>query len=168
MPDPKPTKESLSKTPSWVMLGFVIGCIVALTVKRDLDARDKTAATAAAAAAAAKAQAAQIEAAQAPPKPATPPAKLSLSDLEAVFQRWQSKAVWRHEITEVAYWDPTTNKYSEFVEVLRSGEDLYFRSIPRLTRPLIDEDVDSAVPIRFTELEEMRAARRAPFMIPPH
>ena len=87
--------------------------------------------------------------------------------MEAIFERWQNKAIWRHELTEVAYWNPTTNQYSEFVEVLRSGEDLYFRTIPRLTRPLIDQDLEPAVPIRFTELEETRAARRAPYMIAP-
>lgn len=148
------------------MLGFVIGCIVALTVKRDLDAREKNAAAAAAAAAAtAKPLATQIEAA---PQPKPAPTHLSLSDMEAIFQRWQNKAVWRHELTEVAYWNPTTNLYSEFVEVVRSGDDLYFRSIPHLTRPLLEEDVDPAIPIRFTELEETRAARRAPYIIQPH
>ena len=162
MPDPKSAKEPLSKTPSWIMLGFVIGCIVALTVKRDLDAREKAGSSAATSQP--KSSSAQITAAP-PVKPAV--TQLSLSDMEAIFERWQNKAIWRHELTEVAYWNPTTNQYSEFVEVLRSGEDLYFRTIPRLTRPLIDQDLEPAVPIRFTELEETRAARRAPYMIAP-
>lgn len=163
MPDPKPAKEPLSKTPSWIMLGFVIGCIVALTIRKDLDARDKPAALQPPATAASSSTP-QLEAT--PPSKAAP-RQLSLSDMEAVFVQWQERAIWRHELTEVAFWNPNTNKYSELVEVLRSGEDLYFRTIPRLTRPLIDEVPDLAVPIRFTELEETRAARRAPFMIPP-
>ena len=162
MPDPKPAKESLSKTPSWIMLGFVIGCIVALTVKRDLDAREKSAQVAPATAAPSTPQL------EGTPPAKTAPTQLSLFEMQAIFWQWRSKAVWRHELTEVVYWNPVTNKYSEFVEVLRSGEDLYFRTISKLTRPLIEEDVDPAAPIRFTELEETRAARRAPFIIPPH
>lgn len=145
------------------MLGFVIGCIVALTVRKDLDERDKSTVSPPAA----------TSTSSLPPKlEATPVAKvagsqLSLFEMEAVFVRWQNKAVWRHELTEVAFWNPSTNKYSEFVEVLRSGEDLYFRTVPRLTRPILDDHMEPSVPIRFTELEETRAARRAPFMIPP-
>lgn len=163
MPDPKPAKEPLSKTPSWIMLGFVVGCIVALTVKRDLDARERSGASALAQQS--KPPSAHLTAMPAVKPPVT---HLSLSDMEAIFERWQNKAIWRHELTEVAYWNPMTNQYSEFVEVLRSGEALYFRSIPHLTRPLVEEDAESAAPIRFTELEEMRAARRAPFILSPH
>ena len=48
----------------------------------------------------------------------TPPGRASLTDLlEAVFQRWQTHAIWRNDVTEVAFWDPATTQFSEYVEI---------------------------------------------------
>lgn len=159
MPEPKPTRESLSKTPSWIMLGFVIGCIVALTVKRQVEGGEKTDRPS-------KPPVEQV--ASPPPEPAPTSSRISLSDMEAIFDQWKGNAIWTHDITEVAFWDATTQQYSGFVEVLRNGDDYFFRTISRLTRPMVEEGIPSNMPIRFTETEAMRAQRRARFMIPPH
>lgn len=161
MSDSSPARESLSKTPSWVMLGFVIGCIVMWAAKEQ---RSPVAPAAAASAAAFKA---------APSPEVAPPPKEekvypSLSDMEAIFDAWHAAAVWKNDITEVAYWDRTTNKYSLYVEILKNGDDYYFRTIPKLTRLLIEEGVPHDAPIKFTEPESFRAERRALYIFPPH
>lgn len=163
MTDSKPARESLSKVPSWIMLGFVIGCIVALAVKDNIDDRKRVKAEAQAKAQAA--QAAQIEAKKPEPKPET--RRLTLDAMEALFLQWKERAIWRHDVTEVAFWNPENNQYSEFVEIFRNGEELYFRTIPRLTRPLLPvSDAEAGMPLRFTETEESRAERRSRLVFP--
>jgi len=139
-------RDALSKTPSWIMLGVLIGCVVGYTVKTQWDTRGRQEAEAAAAA----------ERARPTPTPTPlplPPGKASLTDLEAVFQRWQTHAIWRNDVTEVAFWDPASAQFSEYVEVLRNGDDYYFRSIPHLTRPFSEESVPKEAPLRFTDPE---------------
>ena len=155
MSDPKPRRESLSKTPSWIMLGFVIGCIVAFTVKQQFFSLPNPPAPVV--------TTKQVESPEPVRKPE--PAHAPLSEMEAIFYQWRGNAVWLHDITEVAFWDRETNKYSEYVEVMRSGDETYFRTIPQLTRPLIDE-VPLNAPIRFTEPESVHAERRSRFIIP--
>ncbi|HEU5078057.1 MAG TPA: hypothetical protein VFT72_02525 [Opitutaceae bacterium] len=141
-------RESLSRTPSWIMLGFVIGCIVSLSVKKQIESR--------AAAEAIRQNAAQGAAPTPTPTPTPVPQihHATLNELEAVFVRWQSHAVWRNDLTEVAFWNPLTNQYNEYVEILRSGEDFYFRNITHLTRPLSHDDIPHDAPLRFTDPEE--------------
>jgi len=139
-------REALSKTPSWIMLGVLIGGVIGYTAKTHWDNRSRADAEAAAAA----------ERARPTPTPTPlppPPSKASLTDLEAVFQRWQGRAIWRNDVTEVAFWDPATNQFSEYVEVLRNGDDYYFRSIPHLTRPFSEEPAPKDAPLRFTDPE---------------
>ena len=139
MGDPEETPpvqpSRLSKTPSWITLGFVLGALFVLALPREE-----------------------------PRRPATPPAKTQtvrlerpkLTQIEAVFADWGQHAVWSHDITEVALWDTDTRSYTICYEVLRSGDDYYFRSIPKLTRPILTHGVPANSPLLFTETEESR------------
>src|SRR5882757_9601594 len=69
-----------------------------------------------------------------PPVPAGPSPPPRLMAIETMFAEWGGPAVWENDTTEVALWSPDTKKYSDYFEVIRWGENLYFRSIPRLTR----------------------------------
>jgi hypothetical protein len=150
MSDEKPPMERLSKVPSWIMLGFVIGGIVALTVKREIDLRDR----------ASEASSAAVVPTPVP-TPSPEPHHAGLNVMEDIFEKWQANAIWSHDLTQVAFWDPTTNRYSEYVEVLRNGDDLYFRTLPALTWPLIEDGVSPDTPLRFAEPESVHAERRA-------
>lgn len=159
MSEAKPTRESLSKTPSWIMLGVVIGAIVALAVEENLENKERVRA-----AAAPKTVETKVETPAPPPKIDQYP---SLQTVEALFLDWKDNAIWRHDITEIAVWDQATNTYPYFYEILRNGEEYYFRSLPKLTRPLMDIAGGYPAPIRFTETEEMRAERRSRLFPPP-
>lgn len=158
MAESKSTRESLSKTPSWIMLGFVIGCVVMWTIRKETLYADKEEILAKA----------QYEAAHPKPTPTPPPpqTRMSLSDMEAIFEEWQGSAVWQFDTTEVVFWNRESNQFIECVQVLKNGDDLFFRTIPKLTRPLIDDGVPKNAPIRFTEPEDVHAERRTRFMIP--
>jgi hypothetical protein len=154
MSDNPHSRDSLSRTPSWVMLGFIIGCIVSLSVKKQIDSRGEPRPTS------------RAEAALAPtptPTPTPEPRHATLAEMEAIFERWEDHAVWRNGITEVAFWDAATNRYSEYVEVLKSGDYYYFRNLSRLTRPLVEEGIPSDMPLRFTDPE---ARKRSIFGLP--
>ena len=150
---PPPPREKLSKTPSWIMVGFVAGCLFAYTVQQELARRDAEA----------------LARKTPPPAPAETPAKpiepprsapyLGLNDMEAIFRGSLAGVVWENDLTEVAMWNPSTQKFSELLEVMRSGEYFYFRAIPTLTRPLISPNVEPGVLLRYTEPERVRAQR---------
>jgi len=78
-----------------------------------------------------------------------------LTDVEAVFAQWDRYAIWDDDATEVAYWNEETNNFSNFFEVLRIGDRLFFRSIPHLTRPLIKRGVEAHSPLLFTGVAEV-------------
>lgn len=150
---PAQKKDRLSTIPSWIMVGFIAGALFSLGVQRELVRRDHE-----------KAAAAQ------PPPP--PPAKQeplpslsalkdrsSLSAIENVFTEFESNAVWKNDVTEVALWNAQTNKFSECFEVLRSGDNYFFRTIPALTRPVIRPNMTPDLPLRFTEPEEVQMTR---------
>lgn len=124
-----------SKTPSWVTLGFVLGALFVWALPRE--------------------ERAPAERPVAAPVPAhiSPP---QVSTIEAVFTDYGRQAVWENEITEVALWNTETKDYSQCFEVLRSGENYYFRSIPRLTRPVLTHGVKNESPLLFTEPESLR------------
>ena len=149
---PPPPREKLSKTPSWIMVGFVVGCIFAYTVQEELERRH----------AAEVARNAPPPAAVAPqpkPEPPAPAQYLGLNEIEAIFLGSLAGVVWENDLTEVAMWNPATQKFSELVEVMRSGDYFYFRAIPRLTRPLISANVEPGVLLRYTEPERVRSQR---------
>lgn len=128
-----------SKTPSWVLLGFVLGALVVWMMPRE-NARSSAPIE--------KITTIQLD-------------RPKATDIEAVFHDWGRYAVWDRDITEVALWDVDKKQYSIFYEILRRGEtsrgwEYYFRSIPKLTRPILTHGVRVASPLLYTETEEMR------------
>ena len=129
-----PSVSRLSKTPSWVTLGFVLGALFVWALPQG----EKTAAPPAG-----KLLTVQLN------RPKT-------TEIEAVFAVWGHFAVWENDLTEDALWDVDKHTYSICYEVLRNGETLYFRSIPRLTRPVLTHGIHVVTPLQFTETEAMR------------
>lgn len=132
-----PSPARLSKTPSWITLGFVLGALFVFALPREEHKPE-------------------------PVRP-PPPVKLerpTLTEIEAVFADWGEGAVWENDLTEVALWDRDRKSYSLFYEVLRSGDNYYFRSIPNLNRPLLTEGVRPNSPLLFTEPESNRNERQ--------
>ncbi|HWA08558.1 MAG TPA: hypothetical protein VG838_03740 [Opitutaceae bacterium] len=127
-----PPSRRLSKTPSWIMLGFLLGAMFVWSLPRPKEA---------------PAVAAAPVKAEAPPAPSAP----RLTAVEAVFEEWGQYAVWDNDVTEVALWNPQANAFTDYFEVLRTGDRLYFRSIPRLTRPVLTRGVKENAPMLFTE-----------------
>lgn len=124
----------LSKTPSWVMLGFLLGVLFVFALPREQPA------------------APEHHVAVEPP-----PVKLErpkLTEIEAVFAEWEPYAKWENDFTEVAVWDTATHSFSNCYEVLRSGETYYFRSIPKLTRPVFSRGIPQKSPLVFTRPED--------------
>jgi hypothetical protein len=144
--EPKPEKRypvaasKLSKTPSWIMLGFLLGAIFVAALP---PFRKKPAPEAAAFRA--------VE----PPKRAEPREPPQLTTIEAVFDVWGKHAVWSDDVTEVALWNDREKEYSDYFEVRRFGDMHYFRTIPRLTRRIIARGKPiPESPLLFTETEE--------------
>jgi fermentation-respiration switch protein FrsA (DUF1100 family) len=131
----------LSKTPSWITLGFVLGAAFVLALPRH-DPPPPVQITLTPAAPVAVA-----------PKPVETP---SFTTVEAVFADWGRGAVWDRDVTEVALWDSAKRSYSDYYEVVRFGENYYFRSITRLTRPLLTRGAKPDAPLQFTETAEQR------------
>lgn len=135
----RPTAR-LSKTPSWVMLGFLLGALFVYALMRHNQVPPPA-----------------VTVQMLPPAPA--PAKKvetpRLTTIEAVFAVWGEHAVWWADTTEVALWNSQERAFSDCYEVRRLGDALYFRSIPSLTRRVIrrgKELPDS--PLQFTETEQ--------------
>jgi hypothetical protein len=100
--------------------------------------------------------AAPVAPAAAEKKPEPPLAAPRLTAIEAVFEEWGGTAVWDNDVTEVALWNPERNAYTDCFEVVRSGGNYYFRSIPHLTRPVLTRAVPENSPLEFTEPEAHR------------
>jgi hypothetical protein len=135
-----PAKPKLSMTPSWVMLGFVLGALFVVA----LQPGEKTVAPS-------------------PPAPAAPPAPPTaplpaprLTTIEAVFADWGAFAVWDNDLTEVALWNTDQRGFTDFHEVRRVEGTFYFRTIPRLTRRIVNrgKPQPESCPLQFTETEE--------------
>jgi hypothetical protein len=133
----RPSIRELSKTPSWVMLGFIIGAACVLALPRR------------------PAEAPRIIIQREPEKPRNlePP---QLTTIEAVFGQWSDYAVWSDDLTQVALWNSAVGDFAEFYEVLRRDGTYYFRSIPQLTSRVIrhGKGPPPECPLRFTETEE--------------
>lgn len=130
----------LSKTPSWVMLGFVLGALFVYAMMR----QDEPAPPAAV----------PVRRVEPPPAPGVR-RPLTLTTVEAVFAVWGKHASWTDDVTEVALWNKEERKFSELYEVRRIGGAYYFRSIPELTRRVIRHGkVMPDSPLQFTETEE--------------
>lgn len=141
MDESAPASLKPSQIPSWVMVGFVLGALFVIV----LPPRRLTQAPPAP-----------------PPRPApvapAPPRKLQLTTVESVFEVWQKYAVWDNDRTEIALWNSDDKAYSDCYEVVRMGDVFYYRSIPRLTRPVLTHGLsdDPNPPLLFTETEAQR------------
>lgn len=133
--------SKMSKTPSWVMLGFALGAAFVAALppfgERKLTAKLEPGPR------------------PAPAAPAAPREAQPLATIEAVFAEWGEHAVWWDDITEVALWNTATKEFSDYYEVRRFGRTNYFRSIPTLTRRVLTHGkVFPDSPLQFTETEE--------------
>jgi hypothetical protein len=140
-PAEREAQPRMSMTPSWVMLGFLLGALFVVA----LPPLKKPAPPALARAPVAEPPA---------PKPKSPPPQLTT--IEAVFSAWGENAVWSRDTTEVALWNSDEKRFSDFYEIRRFGDTLYFRTIPRLTRRVINHGKEPPMecPLQFTETEE--------------
>lgn len=136
--------SKLSKTPSWIMLGFVLGALFMIALPEDKPVAPPPK---------------RIE----PPKPATP-APSQIAEVQAVFEdpRWKEFIVWADDTTEVAFWNQGTKEFSDLFEVRRAAGANYFRSISALTRPWAKHrlTLPDDCPLRFTapRIEDLREA----------
>jgi len=134
-----PSPAKLSKTPSWVMLGFLLGAafVAALPSARKTDA---------------PAEPPALPSPQARPAETREPAPLTT--IEAVFVEWGHYAVWSGDTTEVTLWNTRERAFTDHYEVRRFGEVNYFRSIPSLTRRVLTHGkILPDSPLQFTETE---------------
>lgn len=134
----RPSIRELSKTPSWVMLGFIVGALFVLALPRPAPAPQPT-----------------FVARPAPPKPA-PTAPRLLTTIEAVFDQWHEYAVWSDDRTQVALWNSAVGDFVECYDVLRQDGRYYFRSIPQLTHRVLrhGKQPPAECPLLFTETDE--------------
>ena len=145
-PDEQPPRRpqaTLSKTPSWIMLGFVLGAafMAWLPPLRKPPAVMPTG---------------PVRPALRPADPPAPARAPQLTTIEAVFAEWGRFAVWQDDVTEVALWDPASEQYNDFYEVRRIDGSLYFRTLPRLTRPIIRRGAPlPGSPLQYTAPEEL-------------
>ncbi len=134
-----PSVSKMSQTPSWVMLGFVLGALFVLALPDRKPAPPPV-------------ESPREKARASTPPPREPP---PLSRIEGVFEEWGKLAGWSDDTTEVALWDPAEERYADYYEVRRINGVLYFRSIAKLTRRVIDRGSKlPASPLLFTETEE--------------
>jgi hypothetical protein len=146
-----PPPAKMSMTPSWVMLGFALGAFFVWALPEPEKKPPPTPAP--------------VERA---PERTMPASRLPrLTDVEAVFAQWDRYAIWDDDATEVAYWNEETKSFSNFFEVLRIGDRLFFRSIPKLTRPLIKRGVEAHSPLLFTGVAEVSQPLSERAMPPP-
>ncbi len=82
----------------------------------------------------------------------------TLASVEQYFQRWGGYAVWADDVTEIAVWNPRRHAHSDFYEVRYVLGRYYFRTVPRLFRPLVDHGVRTRIPLQFTETQDMHDA----------
>ena len=137
--DPDAPPQKPTSAPSWVLLGFVLGALFILA----MPSRQKPAA-----------EPAPVQAPK--PEPLPPPNPGRFEAVETVFEAWSQYAVWQNERTEICVYDPDLNRFAECYEVLRSGDQMYYRSIPALTRPVLTHGVPPNSPVEFTEPSEVR------------
>jgi hypothetical protein len=156
---PPPSRAELSKTPSWVMVGFVLGVLAVLGFQRERRPPGGEPAAAAPSTREETAPASPTISEDAPRSITSLADRPSLAVIEAVFEQWGGYALWENDVTEVALWNSVSNEFSDYFEVMRSPSGFYFRSIPRLTRPWTDARPPRESPLRFTEPHEQRRAR---------
>ena len=133
----RPSVRQLSKTPSWVMLGFLLGAACVWTLRRPEPPTRMIVVTR-------------------PAEAAPTVVHQGLNTIESVFGIWDRFAVWDGEVSQVAMWNPASRDFSDAFEVRRINGICYFRSLPRLTNRLLRHGKlpPPECPLRFTESEE--------------
>lgn len=132
----RPAGAKLSKTPSWIMLGFVLGALVVWSLPhRETAPRPIIMAS--------------------PERPVIPAPRAQLTTVEAVFIDWAEYAVWDRDTTQVAMWNAGSGDFSDYYEVRRQDGNYFFRSISRLTNRIVRHGKPSPpeCPLRFTETD---------------
>lgn len=131
-----PSPAKMSKVPSWISVGFVLGALFMMVLPKP----------------------APKVVAPPPPRvePPRAPAPANLTTIEAVFEQWGKYVVWDGDTTEVALWNAGTEGFTDFYEVRRIGDEVYFRTIPKLTRRVVrhGRQPPPECPLEFTESEE--------------
>lgn len=130
---PATSRPKLSKTPSWIMLGFLLGAIFVAA----MNSRPR--------------RAAPTAPPPTPPPKAAAPAALParLTDIEAYFAEWKQYAVWANELTYVVAYDSASGTYRDAFEILRVGDKFYFRSVTRPRGMRVREDVPNNALFQF-------------------
>lgn len=135
-PSRRPSIKQLSKTPSWVMVGFIIGALAVYSLPRREPEAPRPIVVA-------------------PAPKAVVIERQPLTTVEAVFTQWADYAVWDNDTTQVALWNAEMGSFAESYEVRRVDGAFYFRSIPQLTHRVINhgKPPPADCPLRFTETE---------------
>ena len=119
--------------PTWLATGLFLGCLLGWYLFRPA--------------------AAPQESAGRPAPAAAVPATLStLAEVENLFRLWGGYAVWEDDLTEIVVLRFQLGRLQpEYYQVVRVGRGFYFRTLSRLTRPLIDHGELARCPLAFTE-----------------
>lgn len=128
---PPASRPKPSKIPSWIMLGFLLGALFVWALPRP---RVPVAAPA------------PVTPVLSAPAVATHP---RFSDLEASFIEWQQYALWAGEVSYVVMWDAESRSFRDCYEVLRRGDEFFFRSVPRPRNLRARENVPANSPLQF-------------------
>jgi hypothetical protein len=129
---PPPSRPKPSKIPSWIMLGFVLGALFVWALPNPRAPR----------------------ASPTPTPPAVPPLAFGthprFTEVEAAFERWKEYALWADDVTYVCLWDSAeTRTFRDCFQVLRRGDDLFYRSVPRPRDLRAREGVPEECPLQF-------------------
>lgn len=140
----RPSPAKMSKVPSWISVGVVIGVLIGYSFHPKPPP--------------APPQVKVVEVPKVAPQPNPIPT------VEAIFEAWRVNAVWRDDdTTQIAVWNPQTKEFSDFYEVLRVDDRVYFRSIPALTRELITYEGGAPdAPIWFAGAKEHKGRVEIP------
>lgn len=132
----RPSIKDLSKTPSWVMVGFILGALFVYSLPRHEPEGPRPIVVTASS------------------KPLVVE-RQPLTTIEAVFSLWAEYAVWDNDVTQVALWNAEMGSFAENYEVRRVDGIYYFRSIPHLTNRVVmhGKPPPADCPLRFTETE---------------
>ncbi len=136
-----------SKAPLWLTLGFVVGLGFGWLAFENHSTSESTASSAV--------KADPVRPAR-PFIPDPPRAAVQLGELEELFQAWGGYSIWENNVTQLAVWNGSTSRHSDFYEVRRSSRKFYFRTLPKAEWPLIDHGEMVRCPLWFAETPEMR------------
>ena len=137
-------KKELSQAPSWILLGFVIGAVFVFLLRRQYIVEEALLAPPVV-----EAPANAASEGLASPTAARAGESTAVA-FDAVWRAWGHHAVWVDDTTQVALWNAKSGDYSDAFEVVRKGDEFYFRPLPALTRPMVDRGLGVGAPLQFT------------------